>query len=136
MSTNTKFPLIIGVYGTLRHGASANALMDGATFLGRDSVKAKLFSLGAYPGLTLDESFKTVVDLYEVRSQQHLDNLNRYEGYYPDAPEKSLYIPVTTRANLLEADIMVYQYNIDDSEKNTDFLAVIENGDWLDYVKN
>lgn len=106
-------PVVVGVYGSLRRGASANGLLNGAKYLGSDKVKGNLFNLGAYPGLLLCRAEKmqkeVVVDLYQLPEEKGmLKTLDRYESYFPDREEESLYTRKTVVT--LEGCMKIYVY--------------------------
>lgn len=102
------------VYGTLRPGTE-------------ELVKIKGFvmhDLGWFPGIIRSENEDdfVVCERIEVVNAEHLNSLDRYEGYSPDAPEYSLY----TREKV--GDDWIYIYNAQRPLDNK-----IESGDWLEY---
>lgn len=124
-------PKAIAVYGSLRYGGPANGLMKGFKYLGRDTVYGRLFNLGVYPALCLGDESKpdeqVVVDVYEITDERLLQGLDRYEGYFPDAPEQSLYtreMTLTVEGNL---EVWVYDYRFlcNDNEQ-------VVSGDYFD----
>lgn len=118
---------IIAVYGTLRYGESANGLMKGCRYLGKDHVRGKLYSLGSFPALKRsdEEADKVVVDLYKLPNQLVLQGLDRYEGYYPAEPDQSLYKRVLSLTEEGNAEVWVYEYVFEPPENSR-----IKNGDW------
>ena len=121
-------PFAIAVYGTLRHGAGANALFKGSKYLGQDKISGNIYNLGAYPGLRLDkDGGEVVVDLYEIESPQKLKSLDNYEGYHPEFPESSLYI--REEVLTLEGAMKVSTYVYNNSPRDEQF---IKTGDWFD----
>lgn len=119
----------IAVYGTLRYGGPANGYMDGAKFLGTDSIPAKLFGVGWFPGIKLDPEASTVVDVYEVPKEntaKFLERIDAYEGYRKGRPDESLFNRITVLTNKSNDEVMVYEYNM-----AVDPDTEIQNGDWF-----
>ena len=118
--------MILAVYGTLRRGGPSNHLLMGAKYIGRDTVKGRLISLGDFPGFKTDGDTPVVVDLYEVDTgkPETLSSIDRYEGFYPDKPDQSLYFrkEVTTEKGL---SAVIYVYRFDGN-------VPITSGDWFD----
>ena len=74
------------VYGTLRQGHLMHGLLRPlGRFLGRASVKGRLYDLGGYPGLVLDDAAGWVHgELYSLtRPGQAFEVLDEYEGCLP-----------------------------------------------------
>lgn len=120
---------IVAVYGTLRYGDRANHLMDGCKYLGQDTIKGKLYDLGAYPGAkfsNVSDDSTIVVDLYSFPNPGILKGLDRYEGYFIDDPDSSLYERKQTTTNEGVATVWVYEYlgAVDEDWR-------IESGDWF-----
>lgn len=125
----------IAVYGTLRYGGPANGLMRGAKYLGQDAVYGKLHSLGDFPGLKLreeGEGFQVVVDVYEMPPEVEpvlLMSLDKYEGYYPNEPDQSLYSRVKVLTVEGNMEVWVYAYKFPAPES-----SFIESGDWFQHA--
>lgn len=125
-------PKAIAVYGTLRYGGPANGLMRGFKYLGKDHIYGKIYNLsGYYPALHLgtegEEDHQVVVDLYEIKDERLLANIDRYEGYFPNEPDQSLYkreLTLTVEGNM---EVWVYEYRFD-----CDKSLLIPSGDWFD----
>lgn len=124
---------IVAVYGTLRKGAGANGLMGNSAYLGRDIVRGHLFDLGSFPGFRKEvegaEPKDVVVDLYQVGEDIVLNNLDRYEGYRVEAPDKSFYTReiVTTEGGI--GDVNIYVFN------QEPYGPELDEPDWLNYDK-
>jgi gamma-glutamylcyclotransferase (GGCT)/AIG2-like uncharacterized protein YtfP len=75
----------IFVYGTLRPGRGANYFMQGRSeHVGTTRIKARMYDLGSYPGVRLDDCTDWVTgDLYRITDDSLPTLLDRYEGY-PD----------------------------------------------------
>lgn len=69
------------VYGSLRRGGSAHALLEGARFLGaaRTAPGFELWDCGEYPGIGRGGPAQVVGELYEVPDAQ-MAELDEYEG--------------------------------------------------------
>lgn len=101
---------ILYVYGTLRPWGPNTIKIPG-----------QLFDLGRFPGVKLDLPGEVVCEKIEVKDWSAID---RYEGYYPEDHEGSLYI----RRPFMDG--FIYEFNRDvDPEKRIEF------GDWLVYTK-
>jgi gamma-glutamylcyclotransferase (GGCT)/AIG2-like uncharacterized protein YtfP len=105
------------IYGTLRPGTAPTITIPGV-----------MFNLGSFPGIRLEGEHTFTAEVVEV-SDEILARLDRYEGYYEDAPEASLYI--RRRYTDIEAgvDAWIYEYNSDFDPVNR-----VECGDWLTYT--
>lgn len=100
------------VYGTLRPGT--NEIFE---------APGRMYSLGGFPGVKLDETNSTFkCERVEV-SDKVLDRLDRYEGYNPQSPDTSLFVRVPFR------DGEIYQYN-----GAVDMCGTVPHGDWLKFV--
>lgn len=122
---------IIAVYGSLRRGSYANGLLKGAKYLGQDKISGDLYSLGNYPGLLLDSDEPVLVDLYLLPEDDEglLISIDRYEGYFNDDEEDSLFVrrKVTTLEGVLE--VYIYEYN---GTILPQYHTAIPSGDWFD----
>lgn len=84
------------VYGTLRRQAShqmARRLAERADYVGPAQVAGEIYDLGNYPGLVLADTHDMWVqgDLYRIDDEALWEELDRYEGYDPTDPERSLF---------------------------------------------
>lgn len=123
----------IAVYGTLRYGASANRFMKGCKYLGNDAIYGDLYNLGAFPGLktcTEKDGRKVIVDLYELPEDDRevLGRLDRYEGYYQDAPDQSLYKRIKVLTINSNIEVWAYEFCSDIPSS-----TIITSGDWFDH---
>ena len=86
---------LVFVYGTLRRGG-ARAMPEvfpGAKFVGRASVRGRLYDLGAYPCLRLDDSDSRVTgEVYEVDDEilDRMDGIEAADDYRRRRVEVSL----------------------------------------------
>jgi gamma-glutamylcyclotransferase (GGCT)/AIG2-like uncharacterized protein YtfP len=126
------------VYGTLRpdylRGRNTGWTTRISTKDNPARIKGRLFNLGSFPGLKLEEPFDSVKGHVVFVSEETLCSLDAYEGYQPHAHHLSLYLRVM-------ADVMmgwdehekeetmqcqVYVYNQTPNESSH-----IQNGDWM-----
>lgn len=118
----------IAVYGTLRYGAASNGLMKGAKRIGLDRIPARLYTLGWYPGIKMDATASTVVDVYEIpNDDEFLREIDRYEGFTKGAPEQSLFARKKTLLTESNDEVYIYEYCYDVHKDNE-----ITSGDWFD----
>lgn len=83
---------LVAVYGTLKRGCTNSRLLEGATFLGEDSLTGlTLYNLGPYPGALAKPSEGVLVEVYAV-NDQILQDLDVLEDFFPTAPNRSLYL--------------------------------------------
>lgn len=139
MKRNDSYSSSLFVYGTLMQSFDTSMnryLQRHARFLGAAVVKGRLYDLGRYPGLLLDEVSGRSVSghVYTLsRPQEVLPVLDRYEGYDPSRPEAGEYR--RTRINLrCEGQVLscwVYLYNAD-----VHGLSEITSGNYVDYARH
>jgi gamma-glutamylcyclotransferase (GGCT)/AIG2-like uncharacterized protein YtfP len=101
-------------------------LFPDSTFIGNAKAHGRLFDLGAYPGLLLDESTSLVVgEVYEVDDEilKKLDDIESSTYYL----RKQVEISLGTHRRMC----WVYTYN----PKFYSRPILIESGDWIEYVK-
>ena len=114
------------VYGTLRQGAGANAMMRGSTFVSLAQVKGLLYNLGSFPGFVHGDGV-VFGDLYKIKEDQLLVRLDRMEGYNKVSPWLSMYI--REEVILLEPQgIQSYIYRWNGRQQKH---HQIESGNWL-----
>jgi gamma-glutamylcyclotransferase (GGCT)/AIG2-like uncharacterized protein YtfP len=69
------------VYGSLKKGfGNHDAFLSTATLLGTTKIPGKMYSLGAYPGVRLDEPGEIHCEVYSVDSKT-LQRLDQLEGF-------------------------------------------------------
>jgi gamma-glutamylcyclotransferase (GGCT)/AIG2-like uncharacterized protein YtfP len=68
------------VYGSLRRGQGNNWLLRSAHFAGNAKVSGKLYNLGGFPGLRLDDAEGDVVGEVWMVDDATLAALDRLEG--------------------------------------------------------
>lgn len=123
---------LIAVYGSLRRGQRANHYLDNDSFnyVGTDYVKGTLFPVGWFPGIQLFGDTPVVVDVYEILNPDALDHIHYYEGYDPENPEGSLFVPKITTLCNNNKEAMCYEYNGRFGAAGD----IIEHGDWSRYL--
>ncbi len=88
---------LLFVYGSLMRGMERAAFMrsaDKARFVAAGNTRGTLYDLGAFPGMKEGNNGSLVHgELYElVDPQTFFDTLDLIEGYWPEQPERSLYV--------------------------------------------
>jgi gamma-glutamylcyclotransferase (GGCT)/AIG2-like uncharacterized protein YtfP len=122
---------MIFVYGTLRRGGvrEMERLFPGSVFLGVGRVRGRLYDLGEYPGLVLDERAGEVVgEVYRV-SGETLVALDEIEDFRPDDSFKSLFVRkrVDVMGDEATRRCWIYVWN----RQAGPGLALVESGDWM-----
>jgi gamma-glutamylcyclotransferase (GGCT)/AIG2-like uncharacterized protein YtfP len=128
-------PIVLAVYGTLRHGEWNAPLLDGASFVGTGRVAGLLREMPptpsrayAYPSLVLDGSGQVVVELYELPDAAALAAADDLEGYDPTAEAESEY--VRRAVDVVDGPVArawIYVYNGPPEEMG----QIIASGDWI-----
>lgn len=113
------------VYGTLMGQLNSSQFR----FVGRDTIGGKMFNLGAFPGIRLDEEGVIHGELYEVLDEAGIPPLDRYEGYNPNNLPHSLYTREVTTTAEYSTECYVYQYN----RNRRDSDREIPSGDWRNH---
>lgn len=116
------------VYGTLRRGGGGamSIRFPGATFIADAKVNGRLYDLGAYPGLLVDESGPSVIgEVYEV-DDETLKQLDEFEA-------SSHY-----RRRRVEISLGARRRACWTYEPDPEFYSprtLITSGDWAEYAK-
>jgi gamma-glutamylcyclotransferase (GGCT)/AIG2-like uncharacterized protein YtfP len=119
------------VYGTLtqNHTKVNKLLGEGKLrFECNGKIEAELYELGAYPGAIEKRGAYVYGEVYEVDSEETLQKLDAYEGYYPENPKRSLFTRQKTEVTMEDGTKIlatVYFYN-----KNVNGLKALESGKW------
>ncbi len=129
----SRSPRLIAVYGSLRRGQRANHYLNNDSFdyVGTDYVKGTLFPVGWFPGIQLFGDTPVVVDVYEILDENALDNIHHYEGYLPDNPMGSLFVPKQVTLINSQKEAMCYEYNGRFGAAGD----IVEHGDWARYLE-
>ncbi len=119
---------LVFVYGTLRQGG-VRALPDlfpAARFVGQAKVRGRLYDLGAYPALLVDEAASSVTgEVYEIDDEllRKLDEIEASSAYWRRQVEVSLGDQSTT--------CWVYAPDVESYQQRT----LITTGDWIEYAR-
>lgn len=127
MNTNLLF-----VYGTLRRDCPSGAhqqYLSGAEFIARAQVRGKLYRVSYYPALALTGSEWVQGEIYRLRDEQQLAQLDAYEECtYPALPDQEyqrcLIEAESIKGELFNAWVYAYQRPLDN-------LPLIASGDFL-----
>lgn len=119
------------LYGSLMRGFEDHESMDlpsRTEFAGEAHCKGTLYDLGDYPGMTLEGDGRVLGELYRPRDDGVIDALDRFEGYYPESADDSLFVRRLEEVVDRDLKAWVYVYN-----GPTEDAPVIESGDWREY---
>jgi gamma-glutamylcyclotransferase (GGCT)/AIG2-like uncharacterized protein YtfP len=92
-------------------------LVRGLRLVGKGVACGRLYDLGVYPAAIFDAGASTPIEgeVYEVPSLRMLQQLDIYEGFFPESPEASLFVRRRRNIRIVESgrDMMcwVYEYN-------------------------
>ena len=120
MPLQSKMTDYLFAYGTLQPGLAPGivaALVAQLRVIGQGSIHGLLYDLGDYPGLIPDPTEENLVvgTVYELAGGASLlEQLDDYEGFYPNASAESLFLRERTTVvmtNGSECDCWVYYYN-------------------------
>jgi len=122
----------IAVYGSLMsiHGAQKLAgTTDKLKLIGQCKIPGLLYDLDEFPGLVPGDG-EVVGELYMVEHPDALRLLDDYEAFYPNDPQRSLF--VRHRLCLIEPamECWVYLYN-----QPLTGRPRVESGNWTDYLR-
>ena len=121
-------PILLFVYGTLHPDAAPPEIADTARkleFVSTATVRGRLYDLGEYPGLVLDDSLdapEVPGHIFTVPDGHTLAAIDAYEGFRPAAPAESLFDRTHATAILPGGEhrtCWVYVYNGDAGSKPT-----------------
>lgn len=113
---------LVFVYGTLRRNGSNCFRMEGAEFVAEAAVRGRLYRIGWFPGVVLDDTARDVTgELYRVDDVM-LAALDAYEG-----PEyRRIWAEVMPRGGSVPVCAWVWEWG-----QPTDESARIPSGDWM-----
>jgi gamma-glutamylcyclotransferase (GGCT)/AIG2-like uncharacterized protein YtfP len=116
-------PAYLFVYGTLMGGQREDVLGEvGAKFVGRGTIRAKLYDLGQYPGAKSDQRHQVRGELYRLTDpEKAITLLDEYEEFVVDERRKSLFVRDRALVTLEDGrtrTAWVYLYNrpVDESQ--------------------
>ncbi|HEX8071459.1 MAG TPA: gamma-glutamylcyclotransferase family protein [Pyrinomonadaceae bacterium] len=119
---------LVFVYGTLRRGGvrALPGLFPGAKFVGAARVSGRLYDLGAYPALLLEDSDSSVVgEVYEV-DDEILHGLDEYEAT-ADYRRQQVEVSLGQRAQTC----WVYAPDPESYPRR----GLIKSGDWIEHAR-
>jgi gamma-glutamylcyclotransferase (GGCT)/AIG2-like uncharacterized protein YtfP len=133
-------PQYLFVYGTLRSRFQAHRIFAGRAHpVGLGQMSGRLYDTGSYPGAVAATTPHDRVhgELYRLDPESATElllELDRYEGFLPDAPEESLFrrvrAEVTTENGSLHC-AWVYLFN-----RSVRGLARVPSGDYTDHLRH
>ena len=134
----TKMTPFLFVYGTLLRtfeSSMTRFLKENGKFVSEGRVAGRLYDLGTYPGLILDDRSKMMIkgEIIELRDpQQVLLILDQYEGFDPNHPGQGEYrrALISVKAGSHHFECWSYLYN-----RDTGQLKPILFEYYADYVK-
>jgi gamma-glutamylcyclotransferase (GGCT)/AIG2-like uncharacterized protein YtfP len=111
-------PELLFIYGTLHPDRAPREISAAArrlTSIGPATLRARLYSLGAYPGAVLDPTAPPIAgELFTVPDAATLAALDAYEDFRPRSPAESLFLrtkAVVTLDDGSQQNCWVYTYN-------------------------
>lgn len=112
-------PELLFIYGTLHPGRAPAEIADAArrlTSIGRGTIRARLYNLGSYPGVVLDNSAPKPVpgEVFLVPDAATLAALDSYEDFRALDRTNSLYLrkkTIVTFDDGSQQSCWVYVYN-------------------------
>jgi gamma-glutamylcyclotransferase (GGCT)/AIG2-like uncharacterized protein YtfP len=121
------------VYGSLRKGKQAHRYLtiNHANFIGEIRLTGyDMLKLGWFPGIIANPENKEgiVGELYEVPDHLFdgmIETLDYYEGYFPDNPDRSLF--VRQEVMCCGKPTIIYTYN---GKRNAEIVNSVPSGDW------
>ena len=123
----------VAVYGSLRQGMGNHVLLEGATFIGFDTLNNYgMVSLGGFPAIDEAEGSEVVVEIYHV-DDHTFKRLDRLEGTDPSKPIDNPDNFYSRREVTMSSGTTAWVYYIPGvfNEQYTD--GMIESGDWCKY---
>lgn len=141
MTTDNNDYTFLFVYGTLRSKTNhpmAELLQKYSISKGEASISGKLYDVGSYPAAILSKNEEDNVfgELFKLKDADVIFNdLDEYEGFYPQRPQDSLFIRKEVAVHNLEHDntiaAWIYLFN-----RSVDDLTHIPGGDYLEYLQS
>lgn len=116
------------VYGTLRPENQEEAV--------KATINGKLYKLGRFPGAVPSENEEDIIVGNIVDVKEGFTGLDRYEGYFENHEERSLFIRRQIKVKDLEGkpiSAWIYWYNRKDE---VDENQRIKSGDWFNQHTN
>jgi gamma-glutamylcyclotransferase (GGCT)/AIG2-like uncharacterized protein YtfP len=118
------------VYGSLRRGQGNNRLLHTSEFVDNATVCGRLYSLGGFPGLRLDDAEGNVVGEVWLVDDDTLAELDRLEGVAVGFYERR-----RARARIgVEGRGLVWVYQI--AEQHIAGQPEVPGGDWSRHLRD
>ncbi len=122
------------VYGSLKRNSADHKIIDKAGLYSEAFVNGTLYDLGIEFPAILDEEHparnKVYGEIYEI-SDHLLDEIDEFEGYYPDKIDDSFYIRKEMNAKLINGEVIKVQIYVLPQDKLDKFFAIeIKDGKW------
>ncbi len=126
--------MLIFVYGTLKKGLQNHDIMGNSKFISEAYIHGILYDLGVgFPAVLLEEGKprnRVYGEIYDV-SMDLLENIDEFEGFYPDNEEDSIYLRMETEAYPSSREKIIVQVYLMPSKKLKSFFAFeIKDGKW------
>lgn len=122
--------MLLFVYGTLLSKAENHDLIRGAKLVGKGMIRAALFELSVgFPAILLEPG-KTYGEVYEA-DDDLLEELDEFEGYYPDRPEDCVYFRKAVEVSMSDGTKCEAEVYYMDRDQLARFSAeYVPNGKW------
>lgn len=106
---------LLFVYGSLMRGMERTAFMnnpDKARFVAPGETRGTLYNLGAFPGMKEGNNGSVVHgEVYALLDPQtFFETLDLIEGYWPEQPERSLYVRKLVNVSTPEGEKSAWAY--------------------------
>ncbi len=101
--------MLLFVYDTLQKSFPHHILISKAKFVGKGYIYGELYDLGVdFPAVTIESlSYRQRVfgEVYDVL-ENLIDDIDEFEGYYPDKEENSIYLRKEVQVHLSKSQII------------------------------
>lgn len=125
----------IFIYGTLMkdyENYKKFSLSEKLNYIGKGKLNGTMYDLGDYPGIIINDQDSSIKgELYKIKDQRILRDLDEFECYHPDSVKESLYIRKEVQLTKPSIKSWCYIYNKSINNKNK-----IKSGDWRSYNKD
>lgn len=128
--------MLLFVYGTLKKGFSGHSILNKTPFKGKGYIHAHLYDLGVgYPAVVIYEKpvrERVAGEIYDVQDDL-LEELDEYEGFYPDNSEESLFIRKEMDVELEDrTKVKAYVYYMTDEKLKIFFAVPVKGENWTE----
>jgi len=123
---------LLFVYGSLMRGMERATFMsppNKAKFITTGSTRGTLYDLGSFPGMMESNNGSVVYgEVYELFDPEtFFDTLDLIEGYWPEQPERSLYVRKQITVSTPEGEKSAWAYVLNQPSL---YLQKIPSGDF------